>query len=114
METRKVLIVGDSLFAETLVQVLMHTATVCVIGAVPTPADALCVVATEQPDALIVAGTKMPARVLAHLLAAHPDLPIIRADLSANTIQIISSQRVDACPSELLAAIAELPKRRHA
>jgi hypothetical protein len=45
------------------------------------------------------------------LLAAHPDLPIILADLSHDYVQVITSRRVGARRSDLLAAIAALPKR---
>ena len=37
---------------------------------------------------------------------------LIRADLNTDSVQVITSQRVSARPSDLLAAIAALPVRR--
>lgn len=106
------LIVGGSLFAETLAQALTRPGLVEVIGSAPTPEAALPLIQARRPDVVIVA--EVGERLLTtfgHLLAANPDLPIIRADLSADHMQVITSQHVSAHTSDLLAAITALPKR---
>lgn len=111
MEARKVLIVGDSLFAETLARTLAN-ADVEVVASAPTPEAALPLLKAKGPDAIIVANTsEAPSAAFGHLLAACPDFPIIYADLSTNNIQAITSHRVGPRTSDLLAAIAALPKR---
>lgn len=112
METRRVFIVGDSLFAETLVRMLDRSDAVELVGAAPTPEAALSALAERAPDALILthAGAS-PHRALDPLLSAHPDLPIVLADLNAGKVRVIVSRQVEARGSDLLAAIAELPKR---
>lgn len=114
MEARRVFIVGDSLFAETLAQTLTNAEAVEVIGSAPTPEAAQPLLKTKCPDAVIIANASadptMPT-VFGQFLAASPDLPIICANLGANDIQIITSQRVGTRSSDLLAAITALPKR---
>jgi DNA-binding NarL/FixJ family response regulator len=111
-DTCQVFVVGDSLFAETLSQMLASSGTVVIIGAASSPEEALPLMATARPDVVIVADTgENDRRTFDHLLAAHPDLPIIRADLSRDYVQVITSQLVGARRSDLLAAIAALPKR---
>jgi hypothetical protein len=112
MEARKVFIIGDSLFAETLTSMLAASATVRLAGSAPTPEAALPLLKTCIPDAVIVAGVNEPSpSAFGQLLAAFPDLPIIHADLSASDVQVITSQRVGTRSSDLLAAITALPKR---
>jgi DNA-binding NarL/FixJ family response regulator len=115
MDGHRVFIVGGSLFAEILAQMLATRSgagAVNVIGAAPTLEAALPLLETNSPDAVIVTGSDETApAIFGPLLAAFPDLPLIRADLGANQVQVITSQRVAACSSDLLAAIAALPKR---
>jgi chemotaxis response regulator CheB len=112
MERRTVVIVGDSLFAESLSQMLSQSDRVRVTACVPTPDSALPAIVKYQPDAVIVAVT---SRVAAHdysqLIAAQPDLPILYADLNADSVQVITSHRISARPADLLTALADLPKR---
>ena len=108
----QVFIIGESLFAETLSQMLTSSGTVAIIGAASSPEEALPLLETARPDVIIVADTGESDRVaFAPLLNAHLDLPVISADLSHDYIQIITSQRVGAHRSDLLAAIASLPKQ---
>ncbi len=113
MHKRQVFIVGDSLFAETLTRTLTDSGKVQVVGAAPSLADDSAARAAEQADALIIAEIKEGANAeLAKLLAANPDLPILRADLNTTTIQVITSHRIDARTTDLLAALTQLPKRK--
>jgi DNA-binding NarL/FixJ family response regulator len=113
MDRRTVIIVGDSLFAEALSQVLTQSDRVEVTACVPTPEASLAVIDSHRPDAVIVAAAD---RVWAHdcgqLIAAQPDLPILYTDLNTDSVQIITSQRIGARTADLLTALAELPKRR--
>jgi hypothetical protein len=82
------------------------------IGFAPTLETALPLLRAKQPDAVIVAGIDEAATaVFGPLLVTYPDLPIICADLSTDSVQVITSQRVEAHMSDLLAAILALPKR---
>ncbi len=55
MELREVFVVGDSLFAETLLEVLGGSENVTVIGTAPTAEEALTLLESQFPDAMIVA-----------------------------------------------------------
>jgi len=108
METRRVYIVGDTLFAETLVQMLGEYEAIEVIGSAPTPSEALTRLQNQNPDVVIVAGV---SESIISLLVACPDLPVIHTDLNTNRIQVITNQTIDARISDLLTAISALPKR---
>ncbi len=109
---RRVFIVGDSLFAEGIAQMLASSGAVEVINAAPTLEAALPLLEAEPPDAVIVAGIgEATIAIFGPILAAYPDLPIIHADLGADNVRVITSQRVGTRSSDLLAAIAALPKR---
>lgn len=106
-------IVGSSLFAETLAQILEDSQAVTVVGNAPTLEAAMPSLERQSPDAVILAGAhKTVGAILAPLLVAHPNLPIIHADLSSNQVQVITHQPIDPHISSLLEAIAALPRRR--
>jgi DNA-binding NarL/FixJ family response regulator len=112
MERRTVVIVGDSLFAESLSQVLTQSNRVEVAACVPTPEAALPFIVKHRADAVIVAVTDRAApRDYGQLIAAQPDLPVVYADLNADNVQVITSYRIGARSADLISAIAELPKR---
>jgi DNA-binding NarL/FixJ family response regulator len=112
MERRTVVIVGDSLFSESLSQMLAQSDRVEVAACVPTSSAAMAAIAAHRPDAIIVAVTDRAAEHdYGQLIAAQPDLPVLYADLNANSVQIITSHRIGARSSDLITAIAELPKR---
>lgn len=113
MEQHTVIIVGDSVFAAALSQMLAQSEGVRVVACAPTPRAAVALITAHQPDAVIVAeADRVGAADYGHLLAVQPDLPIIRADLNADSVQVITSHRIGARPADLLTALAELPKRR--
>ncbi len=115
MERRTVIIVGDSLFAETLSQMLAQSDRVRVAACVPTPEAALPVIIAQQADAVIVAeADRAGTAEYGQLLAIQPDLPIIRADLNAASVQVITSHRIGTRPADLITALTELPKRSQA
>jgi DNA-binding NarL/FixJ family response regulator len=113
MEPRSVIIIGDSLFAEALSQMLRLSDRVSVVGCAPTPQAAVAMIAAYRPDAVIVAETdRAGATDYGQLLTDDLDLPIIRANLNVDSVQVITSHRIGLRPADLLTAIAELPKRR--
>ena len=115
MNERRVLVVGSSLFAETLAQMLVNAKAVTVVGTAPTPDAALPLLQAECPDAviLVVVTDETDPTDFSQFLVEQPDLPIIRADINANTVQVITSRQVSARASDLLAVIAELPKHEY-
>ncbi len=112
MEFRNVFVVGDSLFAETLVEVLGRSENVRVIGTANTPEEALPLLQSQHPDAVIVAvADENVTATFAPILIANPNLPIIHTDINTNQVQVITNKSIDAHINDLLAAIAGLPDR---
>lgn len=112
MDTRTVIIVGNSLFAETLSQMLAQSDRVEVTACVPSVEAALLALTRYRPDAAIVAITDRAAEHnYGSLIAAHPDLPIVYADVNADSVQVITSQRIGTRTADLITALSELPKR---
>ena len=112
MNMYQLLIVGKSLYAEALGQMLASQEGLTVIGVAPTTEVALELLMTEHPDAVIMAGAGETAQAeVGPLLLEYPDLTVISANLDANHVQVITSERIDARLSELLAAITASPKR---
>jgi DNA-binding NarL/FixJ family response regulator len=113
MEIRRVFIVGDTLFAETLAKLLAADATIQVTGTANNLSDALPQLRPCHPDVVIVAGVnRVPDAAFARFLVECPETSILCTDLGTNDIQIVFNQRVSVHnSSDLLAIIAALPKR---
>ncbi len=111
MDERRVFIVGKSIFSETLGQLLAGTKNVSVVGTAPTVEEAMLVLHTDSVDAVIttIDADETAGDEVCRLLARYPNLPLIRINLTSNTVQIITSRQVDARRSDLLAVIANLP-----
>ena len=109
---RKVIVVGDSLFAETLTRTLKSAPSVRVVGSAPTAQAALPLIDSWHPDAIIVAGHgDSSTQTCGQVLAAHPDVPLICADPGLDRVQVITSQPIGTRTTDLLAAVAGLPRR---
>lgn len=107
----RIFIVGDSLFTETLSQMLATSEGIRITGKARDVAAAVPLIATHQPDLVIVADASHSSHVsLGPLLSQHPDLPIICADLSHDYVQVITSQRIGTRREDLLQAIHTLVK----
>jgi hypothetical protein len=105
----RVLVVGRSLFADTLLQMLSGSAQIEVLGLVDSFEHLPGSIDNERPDAVIVADTHdryMSAQVC---LRIRCDIPIIYTTLDDEYLTIFTSRRVKAAESDLLAAIAALP-----
>lgn len=113
METCRVLIVGDTLFADTLAQLLAKDEAIQVVGIAPSLQDAIPTMQAAQPDAVIVAGVyKLPESALSDLLSVQPAVSVICSDLSASELQVVVNQRVHVrSTDDLLAVISALPRR---
>lgn len=113
MESCRVFIIGASLLAEGLAQLLADSRMVEVTGCAPTLEIALSLLETDCPDAVIVTVSGQSRSVLFEpLLTTCPDLSIIYVDLNrADRMQIITSRRIEPHTSNLLATIATLPRR---
>lgn len=101
----RIFLIGDSLFTETMAKMLAETGGIHIVGmAIPPPDPA--VIAETNPHIIIIANST--AQPFESLLDRFPDLPIIRADLNHNYVEIITSRRVRARRADLLAAIQSL------
>lgn len=108
----RVFLVGDSLFTESLAQMLAEAEDVRVMGtAVFTLLDKTAVM-QSRPHIIIIAGAGPHHDVSGDLLATFAGIPIIHADLNQDYVQIITSRRVSARRTDLLAAIDELSRQR--
>lgn len=110
MEEKKcrIYLIGDSLFTESLAQILVEE-HLQIVGTAVSPATSVTAVATTFPHIIIVANANENAQAdLQPLLSLFPTIPIIYADLNHDYVQIITSRRVGARRTDLLAAIQEL------
>ena len=111
MSGRRVFIVGDSLFAEGLAKMLAQAESATLVGVASTAEAASPMIDSSRADTIIVTAIGDAADSFCNLITRHPALPILRADLNANTVQVITSQQVSANVPDLLTALTNLSKR---
>jgi DNA-binding NarL/FixJ family response regulator len=112
MDSHTVLIIGDSLFAETLTATLTKSAQVVVQASVPSLEGALAEMARQMPDIVLIASAnEMGVGAAGRLLAHYPNLAIIHAGLDMDNVQVITSQAIGRGTADLINAIAKLPHR---
>jgi hypothetical protein len=113
MEACRVFIIGGSLFADGMAHMLAGSHMAEVAGSAPTLEVALSLLKTDCADAVIMTAPNQNCPVLFEpLLMTCPDLSIIYVDLGrADRVQIITSRRIEPHRSDLLAAIAAIPRR---
>ncbi len=112
MLTRKLVIIGDSLFADTLLESIGNSESVEIVGTAANPEESETLIRALSPDVVIVAGTELPVSINL-ILNNFPDLPIIHASLSKNQVYVITNHSIDSSIKEILNAISELPQRGH-
>ncbi|RMH01886.1 MAG: hypothetical protein D6706_01025 [Chloroflexi bacterium] len=113
MQECRVFIVGDSLFTDTLAQMLTNAENIRVTGTAVLSQRALpeTAIIQAQPQIIIMAISntqKSSQELTAVLLSRFPDIPIIHTSLNQDYIQIITSRRIKARHTDLLTAIYEL------
>lgn len=113
MDAHRILIAGDALFAETLAGLLRRNSAIEVIGIAPDLDGAQRLIDSLCPDALIYAiQTDERDDILSKFLNNNPNLSIVSTDPRTNAIRVIISQQISVHSStDLLVAIAALPKR---
>ncbi len=107
-ETCRVFLIGDSLFTESLAQMLAEAENVQVVGTAVFPLIDFTAVTKAHPHVIILADAGQHQNTATTLLAQFSDIPIIQADLNRDYVQVITSRRVNARRNDLLAAIHEL------
>lgn len=108
----QIFVLGDSLFSTSLVQILAAAEGVHVVGTADFPAYEPTAVAQTHPHIIIIANAGHLLDIDSSLLSQFPGVPIIHADLNQDYVQIITSRRVSARRTDLLAAIDELSRQR--
>ena len=112
MDQHRILILGNSLMAEAMTQILRANHQMCVTERVSTIEAALAVLAGRAVDVLIIIGTIDETSIwYLSALARYPDLSVLRSDLSTPKIQVMTSHCIEARLDQLLAAIVALPRR---
>ncbi|GJM43099.1 MAG: hypothetical protein DHS20C20_33810 [Ardenticatenaceae bacterium] len=93
-------------------QLLIEEENLAVVGTAVSPAQAITAVPQARPHIIIIANaSEQLSTNLNPLLSLNPDIPIINANLNQDYVQIITSRRVSARRTDLLAAIQELSTR---
>ncbi len=114
MNHPRVCVIGDSLFAHSVVQALSESGLVQVVAVAPSPEAAMPLIdgGCVCVDVIIVAGTidEDVNPNFVSLLTLCPKLPIIRTTLDINLMQITTSKSVQASVPDLLEAITDLSK----
>ena len=112
MNMHRVFVIGDSLFAETLTQLLEQREELCIVGVSRSAESAITENLQDLPDVFVIAGSNESHKQnLTTLLAKFPDIPVVCSDLNSNFLQIFSNQRYQARTAELVSAITSLQKR---
>ncbi len=107
----RVLIVGSSLFADTLQQMLAASEQVQVVGVAVSLDQLAGCIDSSHPDAVLVADTQDKYLCTKVCLRIRSTVPIIYTTLNDEYLTIFTSQRVKAAQPQLLAAIAALPRQ---
>ncbi|RCK74666.1 MAG: hypothetical protein ANABAC_1383 [Anaerolineae bacterium] len=112
MAEQRVLLVGDSLFAETMMQLFTQQPGILVTGISSSLSQAATWLSQYKPQAIIVAaGSNLPESALLQLLLRYPDLPILLMNLNSSEVLLIHSQRLEArSVQDILTIIASIPK----
>ena len=112
MDKRRVFLLGNSLLTNGIARILQGDPRIAVLGSAATADEALTAMANLCIDAIIVMGTDDQTTLRMYpVLAQYPGVPVLLADISQNQVQLITSQNITAKPGDLLAVLADLPKR---
>jgi hypothetical protein len=110
MNPRRVVIVGNQLFANALRYLLSENDGIDLVDCVSSLQDCVQVMEHQTVDTLIIAESLMPGDYpLCDLLKNYPDKTIVKAHLETNQLEVITQQHIQARPQELLAMLSSLP-----
>lgn len=105
---RKVFIIGGSLFAEAVRAWLHGYEAIAVVGLAADVAQALEQIPLARPDVVLCLSDDETGFVdLCPLLAAYPDLPILRTSLLSDELGLICHRRLGRV--DLVTVIRNLP-----
>lgn len=111
MIPQRVLVVGNQLFAKALSHLLAKDASIVIVDCVSSIRDCLQVLQSQGVDTLIIAQSLMAEDdVACYLMREFPGKTIIKAHLESNEMEVITHQRINARPKELLYTLASLPR----
>jgi hypothetical protein len=111
MDRRRVFIVGDTVFAQSLPGVLSGDG-IEIVGLSPTLQDAAGELESVLPDVVIVAeSVEQDDAAFAVLRATCLEIPFVFTSLERGYMQVVSSQCFCASRFDLLTVIAGLPKQ---
>jgi len=111
MIPQRVLIVGNQLFANALSYLLAEDSGVIVVDSVPSIQACIRILEGRGVDTLIIAQALMQGDCsFCDMLSDFPETTVIKAHLENDQIEVITRQRLNARPKELLAALAGLPR----
>lgn len=107
----RVIILGQSLFADILQELFAGSNHVEIVGLVRCLAELRACIDQHAPDAILVADTDDEYLNAPTCLRIKSDLPIIYTTLNDDHFTVFTSRRVRAAQTQLVAAIVDLPKR---
>jgi DNA-binding NarL/FixJ family response regulator len=107
----RVIIVGQSLFADTLRELFAGSSRVEIVGLVAGIDELPSYIDEHAPDAILVADSHGEYLSAKTCLRIKSDLPIIYTTLNDDHFTVFTSRRVRAAQSQLLSAIVDLPKQ---
>lgn len=111
MIPQRVLVVGNQLFANALSHLLATDANILIVDCVSSIQDCMQVLQSQGVDTLIIAQSLMADEDAAcYLMSEFPGKTIIKAHLESNEMEVITNQRIEARPKDLLLALASLPR----
>lgn len=106
MEGIRVFLVGSSLFADSVAQMLRESETVIQVDCFSLIAEALHNIDAEPPDVLIFADVDTTIFVGdTPFLPICPDIPVICTDHQSNLLKLITSTNINARLPDLINAL---------
>ena len=114
MEKKRVLLISQpNLLSESLEHTLSTLEDVQLTCLWPVDEQVWAHIAAQPPDLVLIADVEPTSQQLStltsSLLEAHPNLPIFRIKLDANTLLIFTSQAIPARTADLVEAIRKIP-----
>jgi hypothetical protein len=102
-------IVGTSLIADTLEDLLVKSSLVSRLARFPSVASALSWIDSEPPNLLFIVDIE-DSFIVGHtpFLPMCPDIPVLCLDMNENTLKLITTNQIQANTSEMLAVVQSL------